>query len=49
MIRYFHALGITAHDATLDEMDMKEKEHEVHFLETIRHEKWLPWFERIFS
>ena len=30
-------------------MGIKEKEHEVHFLELIKDEKWLPGFERIFS
>ena len=49
MMHYFHALGITEHDAMLYEMGMKEKEHEVHFLETIKHAKWLPLFERVFS
>lgn len=49
MIRYFHSLGIKEHDDILYEMGIKEKEHEVYFLEVIRTAKWLPLFERVFS
>ncbi len=49
MIQYFHSLDITSHDETLYEMGIKEKEHEVYFLETIRDAAWLPLFERFFS
>ena len=49
MLKYFHTLGITEHDEMLYEMGMKEKEHEVFFLEVIRDAKWLPLFEKIFS
>jgi rubrerythrin len=49
MIKYFHSLGITEHDAVLYEMGIKEKEHEVYFLEKIKNAKWLPVFEKIFS
>ncbi len=49
MLRYFHSLGITEHDEILYEMGIKEKEHEVHFLESIRTAKWLPVFEKVFS
>ncbi len=49
MIHYFHALRITEHDAVLYEMGIKEKEHEVHFLNVIKGAKWLPLFERVFS
>lgn len=49
MIRHFHSLGIHDHDAVLHEMGVKEKEHEVYFLEVIKDARWLPWFERIFS
>ncbi len=49
MIRYFRSLGITEHDAVLREMGIKEKEHEEYFLEVIKDEPWLPWFERVFS
>lgn len=49
MMRYFNELGIHEHDAILYEMGIKEKEHEVHFLETIKDAPWLPLFERIFN
>ena len=49
MMRHFHSLGIREHDAMLYEMGMKEKEHEVYFLEQIRASGLLPLFERIFS
>ena len=49
MIQYFHSLGITEHDEVLYEMGIKEKEHEVYFLDLIRDAKWLPLFERLFS
>jgi len=48
MIGHFRSLGITEHDAILYEMGVREKEHEVHFIETIKDEPWLPLFERIF-
>lgn len=49
MMRYFDTLGISEHDEILYEMGIKEKEHEVHFLEVIRDAKWLPAFEKVFS
>ena len=49
MIRHFHGLGITEFDDVLYEMGIKEKEHEVYFMEMIRDARWLPWFERIFA
>lgn len=49
MMHYFHELGITEHDEVLYEMGIKEKEHEVHFMEVIKDARWLPLFERIFS
>ncbi|MEJ6635272.1 MAG: hypothetical protein QNL77_06115 [Akkermansiaceae bacterium] len=49
MIRRFHELGITDHDEILYEMGIKEKEHEVYFLEMVKDAKWLPLFEKIFS
>ena len=51
MIHKFHALGISEHDPILQEMGVKEKEkeHEVYFLNIIRHEKWLPLFEKVFN
>lgn len=49
MIKYFHSIGISEHDEMLYEMGIKEKEHEVYFLEMIKDASWLPTFERIFS
>lgn len=49
MMQYFHSIGIIKHDEILYEMGMKEKEHEVYFLEVIREAKWLPIFEKVFS
>jgi hypothetical protein len=49
MKQYFNALGITLHDNILYEMGIKEKEHEVYFLEKIKHNRLLPFFEKIFS
>ncbi len=49
MMHYFQSLGIREHDEILYEMGMKEKEHEVYFLEQIRNSRWLPFFEKIFS
>jgi rubrerythrin len=46
---YFNSLDIHAHDNTLYEMGIREKEHEVYFGEKIRHNKLLPFFERIFG
>ena len=48
MMQYFHELGITKHDEILYEMGIKEKEHEVFFLEMVKDARWLPWFERVF-
>jgi len=49
MMRYFHELGINDHDEILYEMGMKEKEHEVYFLEQIRTDKFRPYFEKLFA
>ena len=49
MMRYFRLLGIREHDAILYEMGMKEKEHELYFLEQIKSSRLLLWFERVFS
>ena len=49
MMRYFNAIGITAHDDVLYEMAMKEKEHEVFFQKSLRNNRLLPLFERIFG
>ncbi|MEO6876692.1 MAG: hypothetical protein ABI222_17920 [Opitutaceae bacterium] len=49
MMHYFHSLGIRDHDAILYEMGMKEKDHEVYFLEQIKTSRLLPYFEKVFS
>jgi len=49
MRQYFNSIGISDHDEILYEMGMKEKEHEVYFLEKIRNNRLLPFFERFFS
>lgn len=49
MMHYFHSLGIRNHDEVLYEMGMKEKEHEVYFLEQIKTSRLLPLFEKIFA
>ncbi len=49
MMRHFRALGIREHDAILYEMGMKEKEHELYFLEQVKHSRLLPWFEKVFA
>ena len=48
MMHYFHELGITEHDKILYEMGIKEKEHEIYFLERIKSNRLLPFFEKIF-
>jgi len=48
MKHYFNSLGIKKHDVILYEMGMKEKEHEVYFLEQIKDSKLLPFFEKLF-
>lgn len=49
MLRYFHELEITEHDEMLYEMGMKEKEHELYFLEQIKNSRLLPLFQKLFS
>lgn len=49
LMHYFHELGITRHDQALYDMGIREKEHEVYFLERIKNRKLLAFFERIFS
>jgi hypothetical protein len=49
MLHYFHELKIVEHDEILYEMGMKEKEHEVYFLEKIKGKRMLPFFEKVFS
>lgn len=47
--QYFNSLGIREFDRVLYEMGIKEKEHEVYFLNKIKNSKVLPYFEKIFS
>lgn len=47
--QYFNELGITGHDRILYEMGIKEKEHEVYFYEQIKDNRFLPFFEKLFS
>ena len=49
MMQYFHQLGITEHNHILYEMGIKEKEHEIYFLDRIKNKKLLPVFEKIFA
>lgn len=49
MMHYFNDLGITKHNEALYEMGMKEKEHEVYFLESLKNNRLLPIFERVFG
>ncbi len=49
MKHYFNSLGIKEHDLLLYELGMKEKEHEVYFLEQIKTNKLLPIFEKLFN
>ena len=46
---FFNEIGNTRHDQILYDMGIKEKEHEVYFLEQIKTNKLLPFFERLFS
>ena len=48
MKQFFNSLGIKEHDGVLYEMGIKEKEHEVYFLEQIKDNKLLPFFEKLF-
>ncbi len=49
MKQFFNELGNSEHDRILYEMGMKEKDHEVYFLEQIRTNRLLPFFEKVFS
>ncbi len=49
LMHYFHELDITEHDQVLSDMGIREKEHEVYFLDRIKNKKLLATFERIFS
>lgn len=49
MMKFFHELGIIEHNEVLFEMGIKEKEHEVYFLDVIKQKKLLPIFEKLFA
>jgi hypothetical protein len=49
MMHYFQSIGIKDHDKALFEMGVKEKEHEVYFLNQIQDSKFLPFFEKMFG
>ena len=49
LIHYFHELGITEHDQVLYDMGIREKEHEVYFLDRIKNKKLLSVFEKVFA
>lgn len=49
MKQYFNSLGINEHDEVLYNMGIKEKEHEIYFLEQIKNDKFLPFFEKLFN
>ena len=49
MMHYFHELGIKEHDSILYEMGMQEKDHEVYYLEKVKDDPLLPFFEKLFS
>lgn len=49
MMHFFNSIGITKYDDILYEMGIKEKEHEIYFLEKIKGNKLLPFFEKLFS
>lgn len=49
MKQFFNDLGIRDHDQMLYEMGIKEKEHEVYFLEKIKTNKLLPFFQKFFG
>lgn len=49
MMHYFDELGITDHHEVLYEMGLKEKEHEIYFLQKLQKHRLLPWFEKLFA
>ncbi len=46
--KYFNSLGISKYDELLYDLGMKEKEHEIYFLEKIKTNPLLPFFEKFF-
>lgn len=49
MMHYFDELGISEHHSMLYEMGVKEKEHEVYFLQKLKTHRLLPVFEKLFG
>lgn len=49
MKQYFNSIGIHQWDVILYEMGIKEKEHEIYFLNKIKESRVLPYFEKIFN
>jgi rubrerythrin len=49
MKQMFNSIGITEHDQLLYDMGIKEKEHEEYFLEAIKTNKLLPFFQKFFG
>jgi hypothetical protein len=49
MKQYFNSLGITKYDQLLYDLGIKEKEHEIYFLEKIKTNPLLPFFEKFFG
>lgn len=49
MMHYFHEIGIYDHNQALYEMGIKEKEHEVYFLDKIKKKRLLAFFEMLFG
>jgi hypothetical protein len=47
--QYFNSIGISKYDQLLYDLGMKEKEHEVYFLEVIKTNKFLPYYEKYFN
>ena len=47
--QFFNSLGIHQFDQVLYDMGIKEKEHEIYFLNKIKNSRVLPYFERLFS
>ncbi len=47
--QFFNDLGISKYDQLLYDMGLKEKEHEIYFLEKIKTNKFLPYYEKYFS
>lgn len=49
MKQYFNSIGIHQWDVILYEMGIKEKEHEIYFLNKIKESRVLPYFEKLFN